>query len=183
MGERLHSALGYRFPEEFERQSAENSADSPGATVEFVVDSGNNENEKRIATELSRGRGLKRRPLPQTPSPARRYKPRLTTNCQVCPIFCLTTGVHPITWVQLGSKISARWASAEFQKSKGSRFNGTLAEACGSRNHSDSSNRQCLCGVADSRTSPIIAEYYCARGGGARIRKTLVSWPDHDEPE
>ena len=53
MGERLHSALGYRFPEEFERQSAENSADSPGATVEFVVDSGNNENEKRIATELS----------------------------------------------------------------------------------------------------------------------------------
>jgi hypothetical protein len=53
MGERLHSAVGYRFPEEFERQSAENSADSPGATVEFVVDSGNNENEKRIATELS----------------------------------------------------------------------------------------------------------------------------------
>ena len=49
----MHSAVGYRFPEEFERQSAENSADSPGATVEFVVDSGNNENEKRIATELS----------------------------------------------------------------------------------------------------------------------------------
>jgi hypothetical protein len=57
MGERLHSALGYRFPEEFERQSAENSADSPGATVEFVVDSGNNENEKRIATELWGGGG------------------------------------------------------------------------------------------------------------------------------
>jgi putative transposase len=51
--ERLHSALGYRSPEEFERQSAENSADSLGATVEFVVNSGNNENEKRIATELS----------------------------------------------------------------------------------------------------------------------------------
>jgi hypothetical protein len=54
MGERLHSALGYRSPEEFERESGRtNSADSPGATVEFVVDSGNNENEKRIATELS----------------------------------------------------------------------------------------------------------------------------------
>jgi putative transposase len=52
--QRLHSALGYRSPEEFERESGRtNSADSPGATVEFVVDSGNNENEKRIATELS----------------------------------------------------------------------------------------------------------------------------------
>jgi putative transposase len=51
--ERLHSALGYRSPEEFERESTENSADSLGATVEFFVNSGNNENEKRISTELS----------------------------------------------------------------------------------------------------------------------------------
>ncbi len=36
--QRLHSALGYRSPEEFERQTAEgNRADSSGATVEFVV--------------------------------------------------------------------------------------------------------------------------------------------------
>jgi putative transposase len=52
--QRLHSALGYRSPEEFEGESGhENSADSPGATVEFVVNSENNENEKRISTELS----------------------------------------------------------------------------------------------------------------------------------
>ena len=36
--QRLQSALGYRSPEEFERESGRtNSADSPGATVEFVV--------------------------------------------------------------------------------------------------------------------------------------------------
>ena len=36
--QRLHSALGYRSPEEFERQTAEgNRADGLGATVEFVA--------------------------------------------------------------------------------------------------------------------------------------------------
>ena len=45
--QRLHSALGYRSPEEFERESAENSANSPGAIVELVV------NDKRISPELS----------------------------------------------------------------------------------------------------------------------------------
>jgi putative transposase len=45
--QRLHSALGYRSPEEFERQSERgNSVDSPGATVEFVVDDENNENNE-----------------------------------------------------------------------------------------------------------------------------------------
>ncbi|HVI10412.1 MAG TPA: IS3 family transposase [Candidatus Binatia bacterium] len=40
--QRLHSALGYRSPEEFERQTAEgNRADCSGATVEFVVGSEN----------------------------------------------------------------------------------------------------------------------------------------------
>ena len=40
--QRLHSALDYRSPEEFERQTAEgNRADSSGATVEFVVCSEN----------------------------------------------------------------------------------------------------------------------------------------------
>lgn len=51
--QRLHSALGYRSPEEFEREGAENSADSRGATLVFVVNSENNENEKRMSTELS----------------------------------------------------------------------------------------------------------------------------------
>ena len=51
--QRLHSALGYRSPEEFERESAENSANSPGAIVEWVVNDENGENEKRISNELS----------------------------------------------------------------------------------------------------------------------------------
>ena len=70
--QRLHSALGYRSPEEFERESAENSANSPGAIVEWVVNDENGENEKRISNGAIWGRGLKRRPLPQTPSPATR---------------------------------------------------------------------------------------------------------------
>jgi hypothetical protein len=52
--QRLHSALGYRSPEEFERESGRtNSADSLGATVEFVVDDENSENEERDSTKLS----------------------------------------------------------------------------------------------------------------------------------
>jgi putative transposase len=52
--QRLHSALGYRSPEEFERESSrENSAQSPGATVEFVVHNGNSENEEGVSPELS----------------------------------------------------------------------------------------------------------------------------------
>jgi putative transposase len=52
--QRLHSALGYRSPEEFERESGRtNSADSSGATVEFVVDDENSENEERDSTKLS----------------------------------------------------------------------------------------------------------------------------------
>jgi hypothetical protein len=50
----LHSALGYRSPEEFERDIArENAPHFAGATVEFVVHDGNNENQERDATELS----------------------------------------------------------------------------------------------------------------------------------
>jgi putative transposase len=46
--QRLHSALGYRSPEEFEREcEQENSANSPGATVEFVVNSENSVNGER----------------------------------------------------------------------------------------------------------------------------------------
>ena len=51
---RLHSALGYRSPEEFERESGRtNSAGSQGATVEFVVDDENNENQERDSKKLA----------------------------------------------------------------------------------------------------------------------------------
>jgi transposase InsO family protein len=52
--QRLHSALGYRSPEEFERESGRtNSADSSGAPVEFVVDDENSENEERGSKKLA----------------------------------------------------------------------------------------------------------------------------------
>ena len=52
--QRLHSALGYRSPEEFEQQSSrENSANSLGATVEFVVNNGNKENQERVSPQVS----------------------------------------------------------------------------------------------------------------------------------
>jgi transposase-like protein len=67
--EAARPALGYRPPEEFEQQSERgHSADSLGATVQFSV---NDENAERASTG---GRGLKRRPLPQTPTLARRCK-------------------------------------------------------------------------------------------------------------
>src|SRR5262245_1461277 len=52
--QRLHSALGYRSPEEFEQQrERQNSADSTGATVHFIVNDGNSENEEKTSTGLS----------------------------------------------------------------------------------------------------------------------------------
>jgi putative transposase len=52
--QRLHSALGYRPPEEFERQSQrENSANALGATVEFVVHNGNNQNPERVSEKCA----------------------------------------------------------------------------------------------------------------------------------
>jgi hypothetical protein len=45
---------GYRSPEEFEQQSERgNSADSPGATMHFIMNDWNGENEERASTELS----------------------------------------------------------------------------------------------------------------------------------
>jgi transposase InsO family protein len=52
--QRLHSALGYRSPEEFEQQSERGDSTEPlGATVQFIVNDGNGENEERVSTERS----------------------------------------------------------------------------------------------------------------------------------
>ena len=51
--QRLHSALGYRSPEEFERQSERGNSDSPGATVEFVVHNENSESEESDSKKLA----------------------------------------------------------------------------------------------------------------------------------
>jgi hypothetical protein len=49
--QRLHSALGYRSPEEFEQQSERgHPANSRGATVQFTV---NGENEERASTSMT----------------------------------------------------------------------------------------------------------------------------------
>jgi putative transposase len=58
--QRLHSALGYRSPEEFEQQSKNVGANLRSATLAFFV---NNENEKRVSTGLL-GKET------QTPSPS-----------------------------------------------------------------------------------------------------------------
>jgi putative transposase len=57
--QRLHSALGYRSPEEFERK-AEGQADNRGATIEVFV---NNDNDEKTSKGLL-GKGT------QTPSPS-----------------------------------------------------------------------------------------------------------------
>ena len=69
--QRLHSALGYRPPEEFEQQTDRSKpAQSQGASMQFFEN-------KRTARRFLQGywgKGLRCRPLPQTPSPARRCK-------------------------------------------------------------------------------------------------------------
>ena len=52
--QRLHSALGYRSPEEFERQSEcrSSAADSRSATMRFFENDENGENEIRASTEV-----------------------------------------------------------------------------------------------------------------------------------
>ncbi len=97
--QRLHSALGYRSPEEFEQKTA-SQAESRSATMEFFE---NKENNKRILKDCW-GRGLKCRPLPQTPSPARRCKNAFTKAEAVSKKNCAILGVHPLalgtTYVQ-----------------------------------------------------------------------------------
>ena len=73
--QRLHSALGYRSPEEFERQNECQSpaTDSRSATMQFFENDENGENEMRVSTKvLGEGDSIAV-PFPQTPSPARRY--------------------------------------------------------------------------------------------------------------
>ncbi len=60
--QRLHSALGYRSPEEFERQTeVANSADSRSATIEFFENNGENRQGDSTA---SLGKGATSPPSP-----------------------------------------------------------------------------------------------------------------------
>jgi Integrase core domain len=59
--QRLHSALGYRSPEEFERK-AESQAENRGATIEVFV---NNDNDEKISKGLL-GTGTQ---MPSSPDP------------------------------------------------------------------------------------------------------------------
>ncbi len=64
--QRLHSALGYRSPEEFEQQNQRgNSAHSPGATMQFFANDGNGGNEKRISPEVSAEKDSNAVPFPR----------------------------------------------------------------------------------------------------------------------
>ena len=73
--QRLHSALGYRSPEEFEQQSERgHAADSRGATVQFIVNDGNSENESGFLQGYSGEGDSNAVPFPQAPTLARRCK-------------------------------------------------------------------------------------------------------------
>jgi putative transposase len=67
--QRLHSALGYQPPVEFEQRSTSLPADSRSATMVFFENDGN---DRRDSRQLPGEGGLNRRPLPQAPTPARR---------------------------------------------------------------------------------------------------------------
>jgi hypothetical protein len=67
--QRLHSALGYLPPEEFEQQTDRgHPADTRSATVQFIVNDGNSENEERASTGLSGEGDSNAVPFP-TPQP------------------------------------------------------------------------------------------------------------------
>lgn len=69
--QRLHSALGYRSPEEFEKQIESSNAapDRRGATMNFFE---NERNDKRVSKAMVREGDSIAVHLPRTPSPADR---------------------------------------------------------------------------------------------------------------
>ena len=87
--QRLHSALGYRSPEEFERK-AEDQAESRGARMESFV---NKENDEKISKGLL-GTGLKCRPLPQTLLQLRRRCKNTFTKAETVSKKVVPSGVH-----------------------------------------------------------------------------------------
>lgn len=78
--QRLHSAPGYRPPEEFEQQ-AESKAESRSATMVFFE---NKENNKKISKGLL---GTRTQTPSSSPDPFSCYKMQRRTNeiCEVCP--------------------------------------------------------------------------------------------------
>jgi hypothetical protein len=127
--QRLHSALGYRSPEEFEQQSElRNSAASPGATVQFVVNDENSENTGLSGEEDSNA-VLFPRPLfllGDTTKPPKNSTQKVSRkggrvkSCRVCPIFCLTTGVHA---KRLGTSPGTNWEQNTQEQHENSTIN------------------------------------------------------------
>jgi hypothetical protein len=97
---RLHSALGYQCPVEFEQRRADHAEDLQSATIVFLE---NNVNEERDSSELM-GRGLNRRPLPQTPSPARTCGNACLQERKLRPKNCDNLGVHPKVQPRIGEQ-------------------------------------------------------------------------------
>ena len=86
--QRLHSALGYRSPEEFERK-AEDQAESRGARMESFV---NKENDEKISKGLL-GTGTQMPSPSPDPSPARRCK-NTFTKAETVSKKVVPSGVH-----------------------------------------------------------------------------------------
>src|SRR5260370_12568521 len=62
--QRVHSALGYRSPEEFEQQ-AQGQIETRSAAMEFFE---NKENDEKISKGLLEARGVKHLPMPYPPT-------------------------------------------------------------------------------------------------------------------
>jgi len=99
--QRLHSALGYRSPEEFERK-AEDQAESRGARMESFV---NKENDEKISKGLL-GTGTPMSSPSPDPFSGEKMQEHFYKNGNWVQKGCAILGVHPSGSVRLWSQWS-----------------------------------------------------------------------------